>query len=347
MKKVLVAVLGLMLTVGLVFANGQEETQAQTEQLLKGNLRIVIGSTSTGGDTYTSAAIVAKYLADELGLNIKVDACGVEPAFDALNRDKTGHTIMIYHDQAYLGYLYGVEGYFDIFKDYKMGPTLSVNPGNGYLAPKDSRFNNLQDVIDACGHGETVRIAIQPGGTSQIGYTALANEIMIQYPGKEANLVPVWTGSQSDKDQLLFDDQADVIQGSVQSNEQYTQLPASDQKAMKFLWLTASKNTVNGADPEGYGSLSRDTLLTYVEPKALTNGFTFDKDFFIVYNNEMDTKLVKYFDDALQKIYDTTDIKAKERKTFLIPNFLPSAKAYEYMQKKITVSDAIIKSLQK
>lgn len=34
---------------------------------------------------------------------------------------------MIFHDQAYLGFLYGVKGYFDIFEKYKIGPAIAIN----------------------------------------------------------------------------------------------------------------------------------------------------------------------------------------------------------------------------
>ena len=164
-----------------------------------------------------------------------------------MGRDKRGTTLMIHHDQSYLGNLYGVRGYEDIFSDYKIGPTLAVNPGNAYLVPKDSPYQSMADILAAAEKGERVRVAIQPGGVSEIGFSAMKNAARQSAPGSEANLVPVNTGSQSDKDQALFDDLADVINGSIQSNEQYTQLPADDQKAMRFVWLTARPETLEKA----------------------------------------------------------------------------------------------------
>lgn len=95
---------------------------------LRGNIRVVIGSTSTGGDTYQNSTIVVDQLAEKLDLNMKVDAVGASSAFRTLDRDSRGNTLMIFHDQSYLGHLYGVEGYDDIFEKYTVGPTLAINP---------------------------------------------------------------------------------------------------------------------------------------------------------------------------------------------------------------------------
>ncbi len=343
MKKLMLVFVVLMAVTGLLFAQGASE-----DKLLTGNLRVVIGSSSTGGDTYANSAIVAEYLAEELGINVKVDATGVNGAYDALQRDKTGHTIMIFHDQAYLGYLYGVEGYYNPFEGYIIGPLLAINPGNAYLAPKDSPYNSLQEVIDAAGTGTRIRVAIQPGGVSEIGYTAMKNAVQIQYPGMEDNLAAVNTGSQSDKNQLLFDGQADVINGSIQANEQYTQLPASDQKAMKFLWLTARQATIVQANPEGYGDTTRDQMLQWVDPKVtLANGFTFDKEFFVIYNKDMDPKLVEYFDKAFTNIYAAGQIQEKQKKAFFIPDFMASADAQKYLKDKMDKYEGIISALKK
>lgn len=269
---------------------------------LRGNIRVVIGSTSTGGDTYQNSSIVVDQLAEKLDLNMKVDAVGASSAFRTLDRDSRGNTLMIFHDQAYLGHLYGVEGYDDIFEKYTVGPTVAINPGNAYLVPKDSPYETLDDIIAAVGDGETVRVAIQPGGVSEIGFSALKNAISIEHPGQEDNLVAVNTGSQSDKNQQLFDGQADVINGTVQANEQYTRLPEDDQKAMRFVWLTAREDTIEQAPEDGLGQTSREQLLEYVEPNVhVTMGddesFTFDKEFFFLYNKDMDPAIVEQIDE--------------------------------------------------
>lgn len=328
-----------------------EQTKKDEKPLKAKNLRVVIGSTSTGGDTYQSTSIMAKRLEEEIGVNVKVDAVGASNGFDALKRTSDGSTIMVFHDMAYLGYLYGKEGYTDIFEDYKIGPTLAINPGNAFAAAKNSDLNSIEDVIAKVGAGEEVRVAIQPGGVSEIGYSALKNAIKLQYPGMEENLVAINTGSQADKNQALFDGQADVINASVQANEQYTNLPADDQKAMKFLWLTAREETIKGANEEGFGDTTREQLLKYVEPNAYvakdaSTNFTFDKEFFVLYNKDMSDELVEYFDEALTNIFDAGEIHGEYKEAFFIPNFKPSSEAESYLKDKVGAYETIINAIK-
>jgi putative tricarboxylic transport membrane protein len=319
---------------------------------IEGNLRIVIGSKSTGGDTYQNSSIVAQALEKKLGVNVKVDAVGATAAFRTLEQiGARGNTIMIFHDQSYLGYLYGVTGYDDIFTKYTVGPTVAINPGNAYLVPKKSPYKTVDDVIEACGKGTPVRVAIQPGGVSEIGYSAMKNAIKMKYPGKEGNLAAVNTGSQADKNQLLFQGQADVINGSVQANEQYTRLPADDQKAMTFIWLTARRQTIEQANPEGLGKTSREELLKYVEPNVVVpmdkeHNFTFDKEFFFLYNKDMSPEIVAYLDKALAEIFAEGKIQEAQKKAFFIPNFLPSAKAQAHLKEKMEAYKKIIEAIR-
>lgn len=318
---------------------------------LRGNIRVVIGSSSTGGDTYQNSSIVVDELSEKLDLNMKVDAVGVSAAYRALDRDPRGNTLMIFHDQAYLGNLYGVEGYKDPFENYIIGPTIAINPGNAYLVPKDSPYQSLDDIIAAVGNGETVRVAIQPGGVSEIGYTALKNAIRIEHPGAEDNLVAVNTGSQADKNQLLFDGQADLINGSVQANEQYTRLPEDDQKAMRFVWLTARHDTLQQANEEGLGQTDRETLLQFVEPNVeVTMGggesFAFDKEFFFLYNKNMDPAIVEQIDATLEEIYAEGSIQEVQKKSFFIPDFMPSSQAEEHLQEKADRYAGIIENIK-
>ncbi len=319
---------------------------------ISGNIRVVIGSSSTGGDTYQATSIIADALSEKLGANFKVDAVGVTGAFRALDRVSNGSTIMVFHDQAYLGHLYEQKGYEDPFEKYTVGQTFAINPGSAYLVAKNSPYQNVQDVIDAAGNGTTVRVAIQPGGVSEIGYTALKNAVRLQYPGMEDNLAPLNTGSQSDKNQAMFDGLADVINGSVQANEQYTRLPADDQKAMRFLWLTAREGTVKQANPEGMGGTSRDELMKYVAPMVKvpmdeTADFTFDKEFFFLYNKDTDPKIIAAMDVALEQIFAEGKVQETMKKSFFIPDFLPANESQEYLKNKRDQYAKIIQSLKK
>lgn len=317
-------------------------------QELPRNVRLVIGSDSTGGDTYQNSAIVAEALSEHLGINVKVDAVGASEAFKALQRDNRGTTVMIFHDQSYLANLYGVRGYEDPFENYKIGPAVAINPGNAYLVPKDSPYQTMEDILTAAENGERVRVAIQPGGVSEIGFSAMKNAARVRAPGSEENIVPVNTGAQSDKNQAMWDDLADVINGSIQANEQFTQLPEDDLKSMKFVWITARPETLEQAPEAGMGDTTRDDMLQYAAPEVSVplneegENFTFDKEFFFLYNPEMDDAIVEQIDQALTEIFEAGEIQERQKAAFFIPNFLPSDEARAHLEeKRNTYADVI------
>ncbi len=337
-------VAGFSLAVGLCAAI------PATAQDLPSNLRLVIGSTSTGGDTYQNSSIIADALAEELGINIKVDAVGATEGFKALARDSSGSTMMIFHDQSYLAELYGVRGFDNIFEEFTVGPTLSINPGNAYAVPASSPYQSMDDIFAAAADGTRVRVAIQPGGVSEIGFSAMKNAASIMNPGSEDNIVAVNTGGQSDKDQLLFDGQADVINASIQANEQYTQLSADDQKAMRFIWLTARKETIEAANPEGMGALSREDMLQYVTPATSvtldgSEDFTFDKEFFFIFNKDMDPALVEAIDAGLTAVFDKGEVQTTLKSSFFIPSFLPSGEAQAHLSEKRATYEKVISAI--
>ncbi len=343
--------IALGLCIAAVAAMSITSTQALAQKAISGNLRIVIGSTSTGGDTYQNAEIVAEALAKKLNVNVKVDPVGPTAAFQAISRSADGSTIMLFHDQSYLGYLYGVRGFSDIFTDYMVGPTVAINPGDAFLVPAKSPYRTVDDVIQAAGKGTRVRVAVQPGGVSEIGYSAMKNAVKVRFPGMEGNLVRVNTGSQADKNQLLFDGQADVINGSVQANEQYTRLPADDQKAMRFIWIPARTQTLEQANPEGLGQTTREQLMQFAAPKATVTqdgkkNWAFDKEFFFIYNKNMKPEVVAALDKALTEIYAEGKIQASQKKSFFIPNFMPSKDAQAYLKQKVDETKKVIDSIK-
>src|SRR5690606_10801096 len=129
----------------------------------------------------------------------KVDPVGTSEGLKALERDARGTTIMLHHDQIYLSYLYGVPGNDDPFANLVVGPTVAINPGDSFLVPAASPYQTMEDILTAVENGTQIRVAIQPGGVSEIGFTAMRNAAKVRAPGSEANIVAVNTGSQADK----------------------------------------------------------------------------------------------------------------------------------------------------
>jgi hypothetical protein len=152
------------------------------------------------------------------------------------------------------------------FANNNVGPTIAVNPGNAYLVPADSPDKTMDDILAAAEAGTPVRVTIQPGGVSEIGFTAMLNAVHLRAPGSEANIVPVNPGAQSDKYQAMWDDLADVINGSIQANEQFAQLPADDPTAMHLVRITATPETLAQAPEEGIGATNRDAMPAYASP---------------------------------------------------------------------------------
>lgn len=320
-------------------------------QDLPRNIRMVIGSTSTGGDTYQASSIVAEALSAKLGVNIKVDAVGPSEGFKALARDKRGATIMVFHDQAFLANIYGVPGNPDPFADYAIGPTLMINPGNAYLVAKNSPYQTMEDILTAAANGERIRVAIQPGGVSEIGFTAMRNAARVRAPGSQDNIVPMNTGSQGDKNQAMFDGLAEVINGSIQANEQFTALPAEDQKAMRFVWLTATPETLQQAPEAGMGELTREKMLEYASPKASvtldgSQDFTFDKEFFLLFNKDMDPAQMQAIDAALAEIFQQDDVRKRMQDAFFMPDFRPMAEAAAHLKAKRDTYAGVIEALK-
>lgn len=320
-------------------------------QNLPRNIRMVIGSTSTGGDTYQNSSIVAEALAQKLGVNIRVDPVGTNEALNATGRDARGTTIMLHHDQIYLSGLYGVPGIDDPFAEFAIGPTVAINPGDCFLVPKTSAYQSMEDIFAAAAAGERIRVAIQPGGVSEIGFTAMRNAAKIRSAGSEANIVPVNTGSQADKNQAMWDQLADVINGSIQANEQFTQLPEDNRTAMRFVWITARPATLEQAPEAGFGATSREQMLAFASPQTSvtldgSQDFAFDKEFFLLFNKEMDQGLAGEIDDALADIYAAGDIQKRQAEAFFIPNYLPRSEAATHLTAKRDTAARIINELK-
>ncbi len=318
---------------------------------IDGDIRIVIGASSTG-DTYQSSTIVARAMEEKLGVKVTVEAPGLTEAFTAIDKaGDDGKTLMIFNDQAYLNFLYGVKGLKDLIGNYRIGPLLAINPGIAYLVPKSTPYASIQDVIDACGAGTQVRMAVSPGSVSEVGYTALQHAIKVKYPGREGNLIRVVSaGAQKEKNKQLFEGKADLISGSVQINEEFTKLPVYDRRAMRFVWLTSRAEMMQRANPDGFGKTSRDELMKNMEPyiwipyDRKTN-FTFDKEYFFIYNKNISNEIVAYLDKVLADIYSEGKIQEMQKKSFFIPNFSPSSDAEIYLKNKRDFMETIINGL--
>ena len=121
---------------------------------------------------------------------------------------------------------------------------------------------------------------------------------------------------------------------------------------MRFVWLTARDATISQANEEGMGETTRDQLLEFTSPNVSvtqdgTKDFTFDKEFFMLFNKEMDPALIAQIDEALTEIYADGEIAERQKASFFIPDFKPSEEAQAYLRDKRDAYEGIISSLKK
>ncbi|MDK2958063.1 MAG: hypothetical protein PWP47_107 [Synergistaceae bacterium] len=290
------------------------------------NVRVVIGSTSTAGDSYLIAETVSRHLGKALGANMKVDAVGAAVALDTMQKARPdGKTIMIFHDMTYLGVSF--KAYDEIYRleNMEIGPRVAQNPGAAWAARKDAPYNTMAEIPGylKANPDAKVRMACEAGGVSHIGFIAFWKWVENKY-GKDIadRIVVIVGGSTSDKIQLLIDGNADVIFADYTSLLDYTKV--DDKKiAMKFVGLL---DNVEGIDVPSYA----DQGIT------LTDGseFRFSKDFLIYLPKNFPAEMIKALDDAMKTVSEDPQFKEDMAKMSYRGSYLNSAAAKEFIYKK-------------
>jgi tripartite-type tricarboxylate transporter receptor subunit TctC len=291
-------------------------------------IRVLIGSTSTGGDTYQNADFISRNIEGLLDTNIKVDAVGSERAFNELAKAKNdGSEIMIFHDMAYLGVEYGSSDEKNALEKWTIGPVFATNPGNAFLTKADAPYNTMAEAAEWLKNNsdQTVSVAIEAGGVSQIGFDGFYLWVKEKYGPEVSDRIKVYvTGSQDDKNQALWDGNVDIIHGSIGSNVEYTKDGVEDKIKMKFLGLTAGERV------EGYD------ISTFAEQGITVNGkeFVFDKEFFFILPKDIDSKFVESLDKAVAEATENEEYQSNLLKNAYVANYKPAAEASDYLLEK-------------
>ncbi|WP_391558120.1 tripartite tricarboxylate transporter substrate-binding protein [Robertmurraya sp.] len=339
MKKVWIMLFVLVL--GAVLAGCGKEEASSNEDSTKvdvSRVRVLIGSSSTGGDTYQNADAVTRYLEKELDTNAKVDAVGANRAFDELAKAKTdGSSVMFFHDMAYLGVEYGSFDEKYSLENWTVGPVVALNPGNAFLAKADAPFDTMAESAEwlKSNPDKTLKVAIEAGGVSQIGFDAYYLWVKEEYGTEVSDRIKVYvTGSQSDKDQALWDGNVDIIHGSVSSNAQYTEEGVEDKIKMKFVGITSSKRL------EGY------EIPTFAEQGIKVDGkeFTFDKEYFFLLPKEIDQAFVDKLDQAIAEVVKNPDYSKDLGVNAFVVNHIPMEEAEAHLTEKRDILSKIIKN---
>jgi len=299
------------------------------------SIRVVIGSTSTSGDSYMNAEIAWRYLSKALGANYKVDAVGAGPAFEALVTAKPdGSTVMEFHDMTYLGISFGAFDAKYALENLVIGPRLSTNPGSCFAASKDAPYTDLKEMADylKANPDVKIRVAAEAGGVSHIAFIAYYEWLVTNYGQEVADRVRVITlGSTDEKLQAMWDGNCDVIFADYSSLKEYTEDGVDAQLAVKFVGML---DEIPGLD-----------LPTYAKMGITVDGqpFKFSKDFIIYLPKGTPAELVAELDKAAETISKDQAFIDEMAKLYYNVAYMPAAETATYITAKRDALDALIK----
>ena len=301
-------------------AQGGSEAAAETEAAnvgggessLKGqNVRVVIGSTSTSGDSYMIADLVTRYLSKEMGFNGKVDAIGNAAALDEMQNAKgDGKTVMMFHDMTFLSVLFGSVDEQYSLENMTVGPRIGQNPGACFGAAAEKGWNNLSDITKYLQDNPdaTVSFNIESGATSHLAFVAYYLYVQETYGDDVASRIKaIVGGTTAEKLQRLWDRNADVIYGDTSAFEQYTQDGVENQLKMTMF---GSCGEVNGLEID---SMAKDGVTFDGEP------FEFAKDFCMYFPKDMDASVLAEYEAAMKKVTENPDFIADMQKLYYNP----------------------------
>lgn len=319
-KKVTALVLSTAMTLGLLAGCGgskpQEskapaeskaaESQAATagESSLKGKrVRVVIGSTSTGGDSYMMADMVTRYLGEEMGFNGKVDPVGNAAALDAIDKaDGDGTTIMMFHDMTFLSVLFGSVGEEYALENLTVGPRIGQNPGACFAANGTAPYDTLAGAAEwlKANPDKTLRVNIESGATSHLAFAVFYLWAKDTYGEDVSSRIKAVVGGTTDeKKQRLWDGNTDIIFGDYSSFVEYTKEGVEAQLSMKIMDPTDS---IEGVDIK---TMAEDGITFNGEP------FVFSKDFAMYFPKDMDAGVLDEITAAMQKVCANPEFQAE------------------------------------
>ncbi len=323
MKKALLVLFISLMAIGMIFANGNTES---TATLAGKNVRVVIGSTSTSGDSYLISSTVARYLAAELGCNMKVDGLKSGEDFYALSTDKgQGDVIEIFHDMFYLSTPFGAQGEEYALENFTIGPRVAQNPTSCWATRKSAPYDTLVDAAEwlKANPNEVVRYSCESGGVSHCAFIVYWSWVDKTYGSDVSSRMKVVIGGSTDKKlQQIWDNNTDIIFGDVKSLMQYTQ--TDDEKlGLKFC---ATLDNMDGVDVPSYADLG-----ITLDGKP----FSFSKDFVIYLPKNVDKNILAELEAAVKKINADPNLQADLAKmNYRTGEYLSVAETTEFIQNK-------------
>lgn len=274
---------------------GQSAAAPAGDSSLKGKrVRVVIGSTSTGGDSYMMADIVTRHLSAQLGFNGKVDAVGNAAALDAVSKAKgDGTTIMMFHDMTFLSVLFGAVGEEYALENLTVGPRIGQNPGACFAANGAAPYDSLKGAADWLKQNpdKTLSVNIESGASSHLAFAVYWLWVDETYGSDVSGRIKAIVGGTTDeKKQRLWDGNCDVIFGDYSSFVEYSKEGVDAQLSMKIMDPT---DKIEGVD---IATMAEDGISFGGSP------FVFSKDFAMYFPKDMDAAVLAEIEAAMQKV---------------------------------------------
>lgn len=298
---------------------------------LKGKrVRVVIGSTSTGGDTYLTANTATRYLSEKIGFNGKVDAIGAARALQEITSAKPdGTTIMMFHDMTYLSVLFGAFGKEYALENFIVGPKMSIAVDSCFTARADAPYNNMAQMAGwlQANPGKTVKLAIEAGGVSQLVFNSYYDWVLEKFGKDVASRVKAFvSGSTVEKTQALWDGNCDALYGTISGLGQYVDDSVDPKIRMKVLGLTSAQR-LPGKD-----------YLTFAEQGITLDGkpFEFDKEYNMFFPKGTPQSIINEVDAAMAEIATDANYRQELEKLGFKSDYLSSKdnKAYMYAKRQ-------------
>ena len=306
---------------------------------LKGkSIRVVIGSTSVSGDTYLTADLLCRMINKKYGSKLKVDAIGAGRALQEIVKAKNENTIMMFHDMTYFGVLFGAydESKYKL-ENMTVGGSYGYNPGDCFAASASAPYKTIKEMGEWMSKNPTkqVKLAVEAGGVSQIGFDAIYMWLKETYGDKTAgNLKAYVTGSTQAKLQALWDGNCQGIYAPASVVEEYTKDGVKKQLKVNIIGLMADKR-LDGHD-----------WPTFKEQGITLNGkpFSFTKEYFVFYGKKVPSEFVSAMNAAMKEVCNSSEYKTAIEKLGYKAQYKSSSEADTYIKQKRETYREIIKS---
>jgi tripartite-type tricarboxylate transporter receptor subunit TctC len=265
---------------------------------LKGKtIRVVIGSTSVTGDTYVTADLVTRHISAKYDCNIKVDPIGAGRALEEIvSTQPDGDTIMMFHDMTYLGVLFGAYEAADYGLDKMVvGGSFGYSPSDSFAATIAAPYNSIAEMAQWMKDNptETVRIAVEAGGVSQLGFNSIYDWVRTTYGEDVSSRIKAFvTGSTQEKLQALWDGNCQVIYAAATSLEEYLPEEVEAQLRLKVVGLMSAQQYKDYDWP------------TFADQGITLNGepYDFGKEYFVFYPVGIQAEYVAAWDAAMEAV---------------------------------------------